>query len=194
MKKGQLILDVAGVLISNMTPGFWNDISKISNIPAVEWKNRFNAELRESFWSGKLPEYVFWQWLNDKYKSLDLQQAKSILMENLKALPAYEYIPKWSEMADIHLLSNHRNEWLDLLLAPIQTYLKSVTISSSVGLCKPDIELFKQVNLLLPKGQQVLFVDDQRNNLLTAEKLGWNTILADSDGQWIGELDKLRIT
>ncbi len=51
-------------------------------------------------------------------------------------------MPNWSQIADIHLLSNHRTEWLFPTMATISEFIKSVTISSAVGFCKPHREIY----------------------------------------------------
>ncbi|WP_461671151.1 HAD family hydrolase, partial [Mycobacterium tuberculosis] len=89
----------------------------------------------------------------------------------------------------IHLLSNHRHEWLEELLEPIRPYLKSITISSQVGCCKPDIEIFEIVKSRINK-TKTLYVDDQEKNLDSAKKLGWTTVHADEDGKWTELISK----
>jgi FMN phosphatase YigB (HAD superfamily) len=191
MRKYQLILDIAGVIITNLSPRYWNDISSASGISADDLKTRFKNEIREDFWTGKLTEDDFWQWLNKHCQKIDMKKAKSILLENLEPLPAFHCIANWSELADIHLLSNHRKEWIDPLLEPIKKYTRSISISSSVGFCKPNLEIYNIVNSNLYTMHQVIFVDDQEKNLKPAMSLGWSTLIADSEGEWIGTIEKL---
>jgi FMN phosphatase YigB (HAD superfamily) len=191
MRKYQLILDIAGVIITNLSPRYWHDISRASGVASDDLKTRFTNEIREDFWTGKLTEVDFWRWLNKQCPLMDMQKAKSILVENLAPLPAFDCIANWSELADIHLLSNHRKEWIDPLLEPIKEYTKSISISSSVGFCKPNFEIYNIINSNLPTMQQVMFVDDQEKNLKPATSFGWRTLIADSEGQWIGTIEKL---
>jgi HAD superfamily hydrolase (TIGR01509 family) len=191
MRKYQLILDIAGVIITNLSPQYWNDISNAAGISSDDLKIRFNKEIREDFWTGKLTEDDFWQWLIKLCQTIDMQKAKSILLENLRPLPAFDYIAKWSELADIHLLSNHRKEWLDPLLKPIKKYTKSINISSTVGFCKPNLEIYNIINSNLHTKHEVMFVDDQDKNLKPAKSLGWSTLIADTEGEWIETIEKL---
>jgi HAD superfamily hydrolase (TIGR01549 family) len=191
MRKYQLILDVAGVIITNLSPGYWNDISKAAGISADDLKGRFKDEIREDFWTGKLAEDDFWQWLNKHCQAIDMKKAKITLHESLRPLPAFDCIAKWSEQADIHLLSNHRKEWIDPILEPIKKYTKSINISSSVGFCKPTLAIYNAVESNLQMNDQVMFVDDQEKNLKPAKSLGWNTLKADSMGEWIGTIERL---
>jgi len=73
-------------------------------------------------------------------------------------------------------------------MSSINKFAKSVTISNQVGLCKPDIEIYKRVDSFLPVGEEVLFIDDQEKNLKSAKALGWQTLLADEHCNWINEL------
>ncbi|WP_445670922.1 HAD-IA family hydrolase [Paenibacillus sp. FSL R5-0473] len=108
-------------------------------------------------------------------------------------LPAAQYLERWSEFADIHLLSNHCKEWIEPNLSCLSSFTKSVTISNQVGLCKPEIEIYQRVKTLLAAGEEVLFIDDQEKNLHSAKLLGWKTLLADEEGDWVNEVESLLI-
>ena len=65
-----------------------------------------------------------------------------------------------------------------------------VFLSFEMGLKKPNIEIFKEVqsNLPFPK-EDILFIDDSVKNIETAKEFGWNTLC--TTGQ---ELDKIKNT
>lgn len=67
------------------------------------------------------------------------------LRNHLKHLPAFYYLKQWSMYFDIHLLSNHRSEWIMPLLTENTRHIKSVTKSSDVGCMKPNKEIYKWV-------------------------------------------------
>jgi FMN phosphatase YigB (HAD superfamily) len=184
INKPQLVLDMAGVLVSNLSPLFWRQIAISEDISYELLKERFKQELREDFWSGRIAEKEFWVWLVHCCPSLDINTARILLYNNLTPLPALENLTLWSQYAEIHLLSNHRIEWLTPLLKSIEPYVKSSTISSEVGYCKPDIRIYEIVELGINKYNPILFVDDQEKNFIPAIKLGWNTLHADSLGNW----------
>jgi FMN phosphatase YigB (HAD superfamily) len=185
-KRPQLILDIAGVLVSNLSPLFWKQIAALSEKVSYELlKERFKADLRVDFWSGRIAEEEFWEWLIQFCPTLNIKEARILLNNNLIALPALDHLTQWSQYADIHLLSNHRMEWLKPLLKSIEPHIQSCTISSEVGFCKPDIRIYEILNSLLNSSKPILFVDDQEKNLLPATKLGWSTLHADSQGNWI---------
>lgn len=112
-----------------------------------------------------------------------------MLSKHLQTMPAFERIPEWSHLADVHLISNHREEWLTPILKPLAPYLHSVTVSSNVGYCKPQAEIYELVQSKLDLNSPVTFVDDQQKNLKPAQDLRWNTVIADREGRWIERVE-----
>lgn len=190
MKNIQLVLDVAGVLITNFSPGFWHETASVSGITYEELKRLFAEEIRKPLWTGEIDEEEFWLWLA-RYCPLEPIQLKTKLYNHLKTMRAYDLIPRWSEQADIHLLSNHRSEWLEELLEPIQPYLTSVTISSEEGCCKPELHIYETVASKIASYNNIIYVDDQMRNLARAEALSWTPVLADPEGHWIRFIEEM---
>jgi FMN phosphatase YigB (HAD superfamily) len=182
--KTELILDIAGVLATNLSPLFWHDLSLKSGIPNDDLV-KYKKNIREELWTGKITEGEFWTQLCEQFPSIDIDNARLMLHSNIKPLPAIEEVPIWSQFANIHLLSNHRIEWIGPTLNPIQDYVKSITISSQVGCCKPQSDIYTIVKSRLNTETNILFIDDQEKNFKEAKKLGWNTLLADGKGEWI---------
>jgi len=185
MIKYQLVLDVAGVIVTNLSPTYWMEMAALEGVTYEFLHNQFKHEIRELLWTGKISEEEYWKWMNRQCPSIEIHEAQSILYKHLRTLPAFDCIPGWSEVSDIHLLSNHRREWLEPLLDPIRPYIKSITISSSVGLCKPHSEVYTIVNAKLDPMLQVMYIDDQDKNMKAAQELSWNTLTADTEGKWI---------
>jgi putative hydrolase of the HAD superfamily len=180
--KPDLVLDIAGVLATNLSPYFWNDLSLKFGV-SYEELIQFKKETREELWTGEITEQDFWLKLNTSFPSVEINYARSQLPSFIKPLPALEKIPLWSQHANIHLLSNHRIEWIQHILAEIRPYIKSITISREAGCCKPESAIYLKVERYLNK-KHILFVDDQEKNLKEARSLGWNTLLADTEGAW----------
>ncbi|MBB2481980.1 hypothetical protein H5P36_17545 [Bacillus sp. APMAM] len=163
LKKVDLILDIAGVIATNFSPIFWRDLSIKFGIiydDLIEFKN----EIRKDLWTGKIDDQEFWDRFLKKFPTIDIVYAKTKLLAVIKPLPALAEIPKWSKYANIHLLSNHRIEWVNHIIIPVEKYIRSITISSDIGLCKPQVEIYLKVNLHLNNQHCVLFVDDQEKN------------------------------
>ncbi|MNW16341.1 D-glucose-1-phosphatase [compost metagenome] len=60
-----------------------------------------------------------------------------------------------------------------------------------MGCSKPDANIFQHVQEQLSGSQPIVFVDDAEQNLAMAKAIGWTTILADADHQWIDEVKAL---
>lgn len=181
--KPNLILDLAGVIATNFSPIFWKDLSSKFD-SSYDDLIKFRKDIREELWTGKIEEQEFWDRLLKKFPTIDEIYARSKLLTIIKPLPTLDQIPIWSKYANIHLLSNHRIEWVKHIIDPVQDYIRSITISGDVGFCKPQVDIYIRVNSKLDNNQNVLFVDDQEKNLIVARNLGWSTLLADKEGEW----------
>lgn len=49
MTQHQLILDVAGVLVTNMSPRYWEEIAELDNATNKDLKTMFKVHLRDSY-------------------------------------------------------------------------------------------------------------------------------------------------
>ncbi|MEK0316257.1 HAD-IA family hydrolase [Cohnella sp. 56] len=186
--KPQLVLDIAGVLVNNFSPVIWKELGDRSGVIFEAMRTQF-LEIKRDLWTGSLTEEQFWIGMVERYPSLNRDKVKDHLIETLKPLPAVQYLEQWSRIADIHLLSNHCWQWLEPSLAIFKKHTKSITISNQVGLCKPDIRIYELVESHFRSKAQILYIDDQDKNLQPAKLLGWNTLLADNQNQWIDEVE-----
>lgn len=189
----ELILDIAGVLATNFSPYFWQELSDETNTP-YEMLVQFKKEIRQDLWTGNVAEEEFWNQLCKKFPAIKRGKAKDILISNITPLQSIKEVPMWSKYANIHLLSNHRIEWIQSIIKPIERHVSSITISSQVGYCKPNQEIYTLVNAKLSNENNVWFVDDQDKNFKEAKLLGWNTLLADEKGEWVNRIIPLLST
>lgn len=185
MTRPQLVLDIGGVLATNLSPLFWQLIAAEADISEDVLYQTYKRQVSEQLWTGSISEEQFWSWITDTAPNIQARQARAFIDRSLQPLPALEKIAEWSLIADIHLLSNHLPAWVEPIINPIKHYMKSITISSETGLRKPHPDIFELVTRSLPIGSIVLFVDDQYKNLKQAASLGWRTLSADEDGRWI---------
>lgn len=185
----QLVLDVGGVLLSNLT-GFWRSLPDAAGVPYEAIRSAYKQEMREALWCGRSDEPGFWRWLAARWPGIDPTGARQALIDSMQPLPALALLPAWSRLADVHILSNHRAEWLRPLLAPHLPHLASLTVSSEAGCAKPNAAIYEAARRNLPLGAPVLFVDDKRSNLRASEAFGWHTLLADEqDHAWTAEVE-----
>jgi len=187
MSKPQLVLDLAGVIVSNFSKMLWRNIGL--NVSFEEFIKAL-MEVKTDLWTGKLSENEYCQWLRKFAPTIDKERLRACIREDLVYLPAANRLEVWSKLADLHLLSNHREEWIDYALEPFRSLFTSITISSSVGCCKPQEDIYRLVQSHLITMDNVTFVDDQEKNLATARQLGWNTVLADQEGRWIDTIEQ----
>lgn len=188
--KPQLVLDLAGVLVSNFSSEVWLKLSEGSEISFQDIREQFN-EIRKDLWTGKIKEEEFWGWLSQRMKQINKEQARELLIQSLEPLPGLNYLTEWSEIADIHIVSNHCKEWLEPILERVEPYTRSITISNQVGLSKPDIRIFQHVGKQFESGQTVVYIDDQEKNLNPVIELGWKTLLADKEHKWIEQVEPM---
>lgn len=185
-----LILDVGGVLASNLTPTLWEQLAHLGDCQQHTLYAAYKSELSEKLWCGQCTEEEWRAWLADKGITLSLEQSNGLIAKHLRPLPAISKLEQWAKLCDIIIMSNHRSEWLLPLLEPYRAYLSNVHISDRAGRCKPDHQWFQSVDHLIPRPSKIMFVDDSRKNIVAAQRCGWNTILADEEGSWTRAIDE----
>jgi putative hydrolase of the HAD superfamily len=189
--KPQLVLDAGGVLLTNLD-SFWKTLAKLAGAPFDELRARYRREMRGLLWSGGISEPDFWSWLSAAWPGLDIASARQALLDSMKPLPALNHLQAWSSLADLHILSNHRAEWLLPQLDHRIRLFSGITISSEAGCFKPDPRIYETAAAKIPPGAPVLFVDDHPGNLRAAETFGWHTLLADeADSGWTEQVEPL---
>jgi putative hydrolase of the HAD superfamily len=184
MTRPQLVLDIGGVLATNLSPLFWKLLAAEATVSEEELYAEYKQQISERLWIGEVSEDQFWLWVKTYTPLLGTKQARMFIDSSLQPLPALAKVAEWSEIADVHLLSNHLPSWVEPIVKPIRPYLKSVTISSVAAARKPHPDIYARTAAYLPMGSDVLFVDDQAKNLKQAASLGWRTLLADDKGIW----------
>ena len=143
---------------------------------------------RDDYWGGRLPESAFWEHLGVPVP--DPAARTAILDLRPRIDPAR--VAAWREVADVWIISNHRHEWLEPVLAAtgIGEAVDRVIISSIGGHVKPDPAAWA---VLLADGTDaadVLVVDDQARNLDAARSLGITAVAATGDRSWCDDVDR----
>jgi HAD superfamily hydrolase (TIGR01509 family) len=187
-QRPQLVLDIGGVLATNLSPMLWQQLAAVSGIPETELYSVYKRQHSRRLWSGELTELQFWSWVCELVPAWTEQRGRELIGRCLQPLPALKQLAAWHRLADLHLLSNHLPIWVEPILAGHRERWSSVTISSEVGVSKPDPGIFEHVAAGLPAGSSVLFIDDQQHNLDQAATLGWQTLLADEQATWVDKV------
>lgn len=183
-----LVLDVGGVLASNLSPGLWQQLSSIGRCEEQLLYAQYKEEISRKLWCGEITELQWWEWLAARGVEVSAELRPHLIASYLQPLPALELLPQWSKLCRIIIMSNHRTEWLNPLLQPYQSYIESIYISDQVGMCKPSSEWFHHIDKQIHG--PIHFVDDSEKNISAAMQLGWQTTLADKHGNWTAAIDE----
>lgn len=168
--------DLNGVLVRFFNKAF-TQIADQTHVPvdAIEtlfW--RYDGEVC----SGKLPideiNAIF-------AKELDIPNFdwRPYYMDNVEPLPGIKELAEWAnEHFEIGLLTDTWPGFIEELkqrgTIPNLPYV-AVVDSSKVGYLKPDPKIFKIAEELSAKPpSEILLIDDDRKNLMEADKLGWH--------------------
>lgn len=174
----RLLLDAGGVIVDQRTVE-----SLLAGFGLTRTSSVWRGELRRPLWRGEMSLMQAAELLLRRYGSGDERRLHEYTLPGL--LPwAHEAVSLGMRTA---ILSNHRHEWLLPALAPLRDNLDAVFVSSLIGECKPDDAAFLKVCALWHcEPREVVFVDDQNENLETASRLGMRVVRANPESRtWI---------
>jgi len=97
-------------------------------------------------------------------------------------------LPIWAASVPIWLLTNHRTEWTERL--GLGRWLSRILVSDALGALKPESAAFSPILAHVRDPATVLLVDDQEKNVAAAAAFGLSSLLADSAGRWLTEVDR----
>jgi len=183
-----LVLDVGGVLASNLSPRLWQQLASIGSCDEQSLYAKYKEEVSKKLWCGHITEQQWWEWLAARGVNVSTEQRATLIEGHLKPLPALELLPTWSKLCSIVIMSNHRSEWLNRLLNPYLSYIDHIHVSDQAGLCKPSMEWFQLIDQQIDTS--IHFIDDSEKNIRAAQQLGWQTTLADEHGLWTTVIDE----
>jgi len=117
-----------------------------------------------------------------------LIQLRGNIAELLQSLRASYRIVALSNTNEIHVPM-----WREMC-TPILPYFEMIFSSNEIGFRKPEYESFQCVlDYLKHSPQETVFLDDNYQNILTAEKIGMKVIHVTSYEQMVHELEKIGI-
>lgn len=82
----QLVFDIAGVLLSNISLRCWKEMIQESNLSAEQLKGHFGG-VKRRLWTGAMKEEEFWDTLRESYPELPISRARDILFDSIVPLP-----------------------------------------------------------------------------------------------------------
>ncbi len=148
---------------------------------------------------GKITEEEFWnQLINKTNINLSIPELKKAVRENFEEIKGTREIIERLKKSGfkLGLLSNHSKEWIDHCNNRFDYHklFDSILYSFEIGICKPNREIYLKILQKLKKEpQNCLFIDDSIENVISAKKLGINTILFKTPEQLLKDLKKLGV-
>ena len=176
-----IVFDVGGVLIRDPEEIIFNMMSDILKLPIIEIKNKLN-NLVHDLTVGMISLSIFYERLNlifpklngidyfSKFKNNDFHINKKlfILIDKLRKKGYKTAILSNSVIS----LSNYNRE------LNLYNGFDPIILSEEIGLAKPDKRIYeyllKKIDL---KPEEVVFIDDRKENIESAKNLGIKTIL-----------------
>lgn len=148
---------------------------------------------------GKMTEDEFWRTLRDKNKwDIRAKELKKIVRMNFGEIEGTrEIIEKLKKKGyKLGLLSVHTREWVDHCEKKFDYHklFHSILYSFEIEVCKPEKRAYElMLKKMGSKAEGCLFIDDNPENLIAAEKLGIKTILFKSASQLKKDLKKMGV-
>ncbi len=196
-----LIFDLGNVIIDispKKTCDYWADIC---GIDPMELYVAFPFdETYAQFERGEISSEIFrahvMKSLNIDITERDFIEGwKKILIQLRRNIP--EFLQHLCTSFRIVALSNtneiHVPMWLEMC-TPILPYFEKLFSSNEIGFRKPEYNAYQYVldYLQLPPGE-IIFLDDNHENILTAANIGMKTVRVNSFEQMVKELKRIGI-
>jgi len=195
------IFDYGGVII-RMPPGlrYSNFLRSFFNVPKRTIK-REATPFFELLQKGMITEYEFWKRLSLALGKPVLKNTKGAwrqcLKDNFHIIPEMVRLVKEIKSKGVRtvILSNTIKSHIREIKESLGYKNFDVLIFSCiVGTRKPELKIFKiTLEKLKVSSEECLFIDDERNNLKSAQKLGMKVILAENPKQVIRDIRKILI-
>ena len=181
-----IIFDYGGVISYFQDKKCIKRICNVLSITKEQYKSVYQKE-RYNYDAAKIDAEQYWNKINGYYNK------KSLSQKDLSELIFYDVI-SWSKInkktislikrlkninMKLSILSNMNFEFLEYLIKKEKwfKYFDNRVFSCEINLIKPDEEIYKFIlKQISEQPENVLFIDDSESNILTAKKLGMNTI------------------
>lgn len=200
MKIKNIVFDFGGVLLSEDDD--WLSSRELKELLGKDFDNRFEA------WKKAWPETqkgntsevdFFKSFLESATGSIEaesIEKLKFIYRKYVFKSEAYSVLEKLKGKYRLFALTNISRDWLNLKinLFNLNSYFELIISSSSEGIGKPNPEIY--YSLIKKAGinpKESLFIDNFKENIIPAKKLGFNTILFVSFEQMKKDMIKMGI-
>ncbi|MBA3397471.1 MAG: hypothetical protein H0T89_32900 [Deltaproteobacteria bacterium] len=184
-----LVLDGQGVVFNDPLATFLAQLADATGQDRGAVLARWRDDVREHAWRGAIDDAAMWSALAGN----DPEDWGARLEAAYAPGPAAPWLPGWAALVPVWLLTNHRAAWIEQRLErfALRRWLSRVLVSDAIGALKPEPPVFAPLLGHVRDPATVLVVDDQKKNVAAAAGLGLSAVLADPEGRWIAEVDRL---
>lgn len=175
-----IIFDLSDVYIK----GIIGVETEISNFTSKKVKNEdlYNEATTQLF-NGKISENQYWKLISKRNKwNISIPLLKRLIRKNMTEIEGTrELIEKLKndKKHKLGLFSVHAKEWAEHCERKYRYHklFHIVLYSYQIGICKPEIGAFKEaLKRMNSKANETYVIDDSEENIITADKMGINTI------------------
>ena len=197
-----IIFDIGGVLLNihpEKTFKFWANITGLS---LNKLQKSIPWDLHSLYETGKLDDFQFYSAVNNllpkdnKISVEDFWYGWKLLLGN--ETPAVDLLESLYKTIPVWLLSN-TNPWHVGFLQSSNEYrfhqlIKGAIYSYEVGYRKPDMNIYTlTLDRIGISGRNVVFIDDNEDNVSAARTLGMNAVVYEGVQKLIESLEKFKI-
>jgi len=182
-----IYFDIGGVL--NDWSDYFKDATKKFNIPYDEFKKLWlKDDFADDMTRGKITPFDLWKEAIEKFNLInadDFNFLESWIGDHRPRKQVHELVYKLSKKYRIGLLSNLYKGMMPRLIeigiVPDINY-SSIVLSYETGFRKPEKEIYeiatKESGV---KPEEILLIDDRKDILEVAKKIGWQTFWFDEE-------------
>lgn len=191
-----VIFDAGGVLVDNPWPGMRTHYSQHLSVSEEEFEKVFPENLQD-WHTGKISEDEFWKRMARSLK-VTLPKSENVWITGLlgtyrEKQEIYKFIKQIkADGYKTAILSNTEFPVVKLLTEKNYPHFDALIFSCEVGIAKPDAEIYiHTLEKLAIKPEEAIFIDDKKENIDAAEKLGIHGVLFDTADRVISSVSSL---
>jgi HAD superfamily hydrolase (TIGR01509 family) len=197
MKINALVFDLGGVILEDHFAIAAEKIAALYNLDTQQLIKTFKKHDSDIYHSGKASYEMRWQVV---LKELDRQDIDIATLTKIHE-SIFQPVPKMVELIyelanefPLYILSNQVASILPKLVKKYDFFkvFKYSVFSYQVGLAKPHPEIYQYfIDHTNIKPPEAIFIDNQQDNIDTAQQLGFQTILFKNHDQFMVDLKNL---
>jgi epoxide hydrolase-like predicted phosphatase len=193
-----VISDVGGVIVTTILRHMAADLADKHSMD----EDVVNKAIHRRWVDYKLDKITgdeFWQgFVEETGMDENIEDLKKMSLTYNKIIPGtFEVYKSLKGKYKLAIISNNATEWVEDIknALPLDDVFDVLVFSNEVKMMKPGKEIFQVcLDKLGLKAEECVFVDDQENNIIAAEELGFNAIKFTDAEQLKEELNKMGVS